>query len=529
MRVTGLPAAAAAIALTAALGAAVAPAVHAADDPCAPLAPAPTVPSDDAAAATPGDDATGSAEPDDALDSAGAEGRKEPAAVMRKHDLVTVELGPTGQPQASLITSNLTAQDLPETTVKNPTSLEGIRFVDRFGSPAVEGPAALIPLGGDGVTSATTESVFTKPLPVGVHAEYRKDPSKDSVAPSALVGESGDFTVSYRVTNTVFSDEVVRYTDARGVEHAQKLPIFAPYAGLFTVTLPEGGGLLRDGGGIVGVDRFGRQTVTWPVVLYPPFAHYQANYALDFTTATFAVPSAELELTPVRSRQDPMAQFSVDLLTRIVKAEKELADGVAKLAGDLAKLAAGIDELTGGLRDIDSATRQLTCYVDRAVTTATGLQGQLDDLVKGNPEIPSEALTAIQQGETDLRTLRADLDRLTAGVDKAYQGSEELDKGAYELLRRGAEAMEAKIVKASKEPALALAYIAAADSYAGQALPYPAPEQAEGTVTFRYTIAEVDESPWQGPALATLLVVAVASGVLLFVHRSRSRREDGSG
>lgn len=497
-----------------------APPASAAEDPCRPLALSAADPAGSDAAQA--EDAAEGESPEGDGDASADTVQKEPDVQLRKYELVTVELGPTGQPQAALITSSLTARDLPETLVRNPTSLEGIRYVDRLGSPDVEGSDALIPIGGDGVTSVATEAVFTKPLPVGVHAQYAQLPGDVSVDPQGLVGRDGTFSVGYRITNTVFTDETVRYQDARGVEHAATLPVFAPYAGTFKVVLPEGSGLVRSSDGIIGVDRYGRQTVTWPVVLYPPFGSYQESFSLGFETAAFAIPSARLELTPVTSRQDPMAQFSVDLLTRITSAEQELAAGLAELTKDLGKLAEGVGELSAGLRDIDAATRELTCYVDRAVTTALTVADSVDALLEANPDLPQEPVRVIREGEAELRTLRADLDRLAAGIDEAYEGSEELDRGAYELLRRGAERIERRLAKASKEPALAMAYIAAADESAVTALPYPAPEQAEGSASFEYVIAEEDQSPWSGPGWIALVAVVIASGVLLFIQRART-------
>lgn len=490
------------------------PTVYAAEDPCRVSINVPTN-------AEPGQ-SQGLAEPSPSAPS--AQPTSDPDFVdvpeLRRHDLITAVLSPTGQPRQATIASNLTARDWPEGEVRNPTSLVDIRYVDRWGSPAIEETEALIPIGGLGVTTAVTEAEFTKPLPIGLHAQYWQGREETGTNPAFFLGDDGVFSTKYRVTNTVFADQLVPYQDASGRSHVEKVPVFAPFAGYLTVTLPLGGAVLDAPLATISVDDLGRQTLTWRVVAYPPLGSYQNDYSVRWRTNAFAIPSVILDVHALTTDQDPAAAFSVDLLTKLDAGDRELAEGLTEVSYYLGQLAVGLDELTSGLGDFDLGAREVRCYVDRAVSSLLEIEESIEAV--SDPELRD----ALAMARGDLQVLRADVDRVAADVDKAYEGSEELDRGAYELQRRGVDRILDKLVSTSKEPALALAYLTAANAEAPSAMPYPLPASAVGSATYRYTIEEVDESPWTGPAWFAVIGLFVMAGAVTMVLRARSGPTD---
>jgi hypothetical protein len=81
---------------------------------------------------------------------------------------------------------------------------------------------------------------------------------------------------------------------------------------------------------------------------------------------------------------------------------------------------------------------------------------------------------------------------------------------------QGIDRIGQSVVEASREPALARAWLAATDRRAADALPYGAPEGADGTVSYRLTMASLRDTgtpAWQWWALGIVGLVALGWGV----------------
>ena len=105
---------------------------------------------------------------------------------------------------------------------------------------------------------------------------------------------------------------------------------------------------------------------------------------------------------------------------------------------------------------------------------------------------------------------------MDSGVDSAGQGAEAIADGVGQLQKEGTSQVLKSVVKASKDPAFARAYLAASQRRAADALPYGAPEGAAGRVSYIYTMPGSGETS-TGSSLAgwaLLAVIALAAGAV---------------
>ncbi len=244
-----------------------------------------------------------------------------------------------------------------------------MRYLDRLGRPEVGPDGVLLTVGGDR-PSALTQARFDKPLPVALHAEYALD---GAVVPAAdIPGAPGDVRVTYTLTNTTATRTDLAYTDASGAPQVSNQPVFAPFQGIATVTLPAGAQLIDDGGAMLATDQQGRTVARWNVALYPPISSPIQRIGFTMRTTRAAVPAVTVELTPATSDQDPGTGVTADLLGGATAGNESLYDGLAALDAAAGRLALGSAELSTGLVGLADGT-----------DTASGAASALADGVGG--------------------------------------------------------------------------------------------------------------------------------------------------
>lgn len=196
-----------------------------------------------------------------------------------------------------------------------------------------------------------------------------------------------------------------------------------------------------------------------------------------------------------------------------------LTDGLTATINGLVKLSNGAAESAGGANQLTTGTKDLT---DGLGDLADGAQ----DLAQGSADL-AEGAGQLAQGSQDLadgtsaqadatRAVGDALTQVDEGVDSAAGGADQLADGAGQLQEEGTEEVLASVVKASKDPALAKAYLAASQARAADALPYGAPDGAAGRVAYIYTLSGSEE-PGTASTLAgwgLLLVIAAAAGAV---------------
>ena len=353
------------------------------------------------------------------------------SAEVVNDEVVMAELDPSGLPERAVLISRTTVQG-PEREVIDPASGTNVRYLDRLGRPEV-GPDGVVLLVGGKRPTVLTEARFDKPLPVAVHAEYAV---AGAVVPAASIpGTSGEITVTYTLTNTTAEQTDLTYTDAAGQEQQATKPVFVPFQGTLTATLPEGAELVEAPDAMLATDEQGRTVARWNISLFPPVSTPIQSVALTMRDDRAGVPGAKVVLTPAGTDQDPATGFSADLLTGANEGNGQLYEGLDALdaaAGQLAngsdQLATGLAGLAGGANSAAGASESLAAGVnglakgagkaaDASESLASGV-GRLadgaDDVSDGSEKLAG-ALGQAATGAQDLADATAALARATSG------------------------------------------------------------------------------------------------------------------
>jgi putative membrane protein len=213
-------------------------------------------------------------------------------------------------------------------------------------------------------------------------------------------------------------------------------------------------------------------------------------------------------------------------LQRVEQGVVALSAGVR--SGDPADpgLVEGLAALSGGIDASATAARALRAGASDAVDGASGLASGADALAAGlstavgGSALLSDGAGALAEGGQALTDGAAALggaaDQLTSGAAQSATGTAAVAEGITAVRVEGIERLGDSVVAASREPALAQAWLAATDARASDALPYGAPDGAEGNAAYRLTMASLrdDSTPaWQWWALGVLCLAVAAWGV----------------
>jgi putative membrane protein len=329
--------------------------------------------------------------------------RAEPAQVVND-EVVLAELDPTGLPEHAVLVSRTTVQG-PQREVIDPASGTNVRYLDRLGRPEVGPDGVVLVIGGER-PSALTEARFDKPLPVAVHAEYS---AGGDVIPAATVpGTPGDVGITYTLTNTTAEQTTLAYTDAAGQAKQSDEPVFIPFQGTLTVTLPEGAQLVDAPDAMLATDDQGRTVARWNISLFPPISAPIQEVGLTMRDDRAGVPAATVVLTPAGTDEDPATGFSADLLTGAEEGNGQLYEGLDALNAAAGQLAEGSDQMATGLAGLAGG--------------ATAAAGASESLAEGVGGLADGAETAADASVS----LAGGVGRLADGADEVSAGSQEL-------------------------------------------------------------------------------------------------------
>jgi putative membrane protein len=338
------------------------------------------------------------------------------AAEVVNDEVVLAELDATGLPERAVLVSRVTVEG-PQRELIDPASTTNVRYLDRLGRPEVAPEGVILAVGGER-PSALTEARFDKPLPVAVHAEYSVG---GAVVPAATVpGSGGEIAVTYTLTNTTAEQTTLAYTDAAGQEQQSEEPVFIPFQGILTVTLPDGADMVDAPDAMLATDEQGRTVARWNISLFPPVSTPIQKVSLTMRSERAGVPGATVVLTPAGSDQDPATGFSSDLLTGANEGNGQLYEGLDALDAAAGQLSAGSDQLATGLAGLAGGAN-----------AAAGASASLADGVEGlaaGAETAADASTSLAKG----------VGRLADGADDVSAGSEEL-AGALGQAASGAQ------------------------------------------------------------------------------------------
>lgn len=332
-------------------------------------------------------------------------------------EIVVSQLDPRGLPIRSQLISRLSSKAGPERTIHDPTSTTNIVYLNQRGRPTVSGDGIEVQVGGSEPTVVLTEALVDKPLPVALHAEYRLD--GQVVDANQIVGATGEVAVRYTVTNTDVKTKTITYTDGDGRTRTQRQPVFAPFVGTLTVTLPEAVRPTNTKSAIVSTNKDGTTILTWQLLLYPPMGNYQQSVSFTSQMDDGAVPGVALTVAPAGSTQDPSVAFTSDLLSKSADGNEQLAGGLEQLNASTIQLAQGAAQLATGIAQLADGTTQLASGQDQ-------LSAGIGQAAGGSTELASGLAAAVpgsSQLADGLALVVANLPTLVAGVRGARDGA----------------------------------------------------------------------------------------------------------
>ncbi len=381
----------------------------------------------------------------------------EPRPEVVNDEVVLAELDASGLPERAILVSRVTVQGA-EREVIDPASATNVRYLDRLGRPSSTPDGVVLMVGGSRPT-ALTEARFDRPLPVALHAEYAVD--GDVMAAADVPGIAGQITVTYTLTNTTAAQTELTYPDASGQEQTSVEPVFVPFQGSLTATLPEDAELVEAPDAMLATDEQGRTVARWNVSLFPPISTPIQTLELTMRTERAAVPGVEVLLTPAGTDQDPATGFADELLDGSSSGSAELYEGLSTLDAAAGEIAQGTDELAAGLADLAAGARAASgasetlaqgvggladgadAAADASDTLAQGVGGLAagaDDVAAGSAELAG-ALGQAAVGVQDLAHATAALARATSGnpadqLDPLITGGEQIEAGLLEAAAR---------------------------------------------------------------------------------------------
>ena len=339
---------------------------------------------------------------------------------VMSQQVVFSELAPSGLPVTSQIVTRVITNDQPYGQVSIPTATNELHFVDRRGTPQVDGDNALVLMGGDGQSEVTLGASFQLPLPVAMHAEY----AIDGVAVDAgSVAGSGQMTLTYTVTNTVVKDETITYADSSGKQMSQQQKVFAPFTGTLSATLPPGMAMVSTPAAVVNTDERGNTVVTWNLVLYPPLGNYQQTLSFTVASAELSVPAVAMQVAPVTQSQAPAVGFAAGLIDSSVTGNETLTSGLTELDTNALAVASGAAQLSDGLVQVASGTQTLSDTVSsQLLPGAQGVASGASQSATGSAQLA----TGIQSSATGASQLASGLSELTTGLQQISDGLDTL-------------------------------------------------------------------------------------------------------
>lgn len=211
-------------------------------------------------------------------------------------------------------------------------------------------------------------------------------------------------------------------------------------------------------------------------------------------------------------------QALTDGLTATINGLVALSNGAAQSTGGAQLIAQGTQDLSQGLDDLAAGTDELSQGSADLAQGSNDLAEGSEQLAQGSNELAqgTEQLAqgSAQQADGTAKVGTA-LNGVTQGVEGARSGAEQVSSGARQLSAKGTQRILDQVVKASRDPAFASAYLKASAARAADALPYGAPEGAQGRVAYVYTLTGTEQdnrtASWASWGLLALFAAGVGA------------------
>jgi putative membrane protein len=278
---------------------------------------------------------------------------------------VLTEMSPEGEAGTSRVFTQLTVVGDGEVELALPNqSTSGLRNLDSFGRPAVEGDQVVYSVAAtrDG-TAERTVADNTAELPIELSIAYELD--GEPIEPRDLVGKTGDLTATFTVRNTTAVPTEVQFFDGRQNPQRETIDVAVPMVGSLSMNLDGRFVDIDAPAASVAGDGRGNTTISWSLVLFEPIGAEEQTVSYTAHVTDAIVPEMVGQFLPVdstsfsslKSVQETFGDVAEGLSSLTTGAlivdgnVKLLADGAGQLLDGLGQLSDGADQLSAGLNE----------------------------------------------------------------------------------------------------------------------------------------------------------------------------------
>jgi putative membrane protein len=337
---------------------------------------------------------------------------------------ILTELAPDGEPGTSRVFTQLTVQGEGDVSVSLPNqSTEGLRALDGFGGPDVEGDEVVHTLDASPQDGARARTVAdnTAELPVSMSVVYRLDGQE--VDPGDVAGVDGNVEVEYTIRNhTAEPTDIVSF-DAENNRVVETMDVAVPMVGTLSLTLPPSFANIDAPGAVTAGDGRGNTVVNFSLLLFEPLGSEELTISWSADSVDTAIPDTSLQVLPVDDRSFGSLGATAEAYKGATGSLTDLANGALIINSNLQLLASGAGELFDGL-------------ANSAVPGANELADGLEDAADGAGQL-SDGLGQARAGGVQLADglgeLAAGATQLADGQQAALAGSRELSSGLGQL------------------------------------------------------------------------------------------------
>ncbi|MEX1165229.1 MAG: hypothetical protein WEB03_16780 [Nitriliruptor sp.] len=351
------------------------------------------------------------------LPAAAQSGRAE--TIIQRQSILT-ETSPTGEAGTSRVFTQLAVTgDGPVTVTLPDQSTSGLRSLDGFGKPDVEGDQVVHQLdaGGEDGARARTVADNTAELPVSISVVHRLD--GEEVDPSDLAGENGRVEVEYTVRNLTAEPRDIVSFDAENNKTVETMDVAVPMVGSMSLTLPPSFVNIEAPGAVTAGDGRGSTVVNYSLLLFAPLGSEEQVVSWTADSVDTVIPMTSLQVLPVDDRSFGSLNATAEAYKGAAGSLGDLANGALIINSNLQLLGAGASELLAGLGQLADGANALN---DGLANTAAPGARQLSD-----------GLTAARTGggalSTGLGELALGANRLSDGLSDARDGGQRLEAG----------------------------------------------------------------------------------------------------
>ena len=321
-----------------------------------------------------------------------------------------------------------------DVTVIDPSSTEDVRNLLGYRAPDVETDAIRYHVSDlEGSAQFLTVSRPDKAIPLAMAVRYFLDGERHADGKD-LVGQTGEVTLRFSVTNTTSKLERLRYKDAAGNRQTTLARVPVPIVAQLQLLLPpDHFTSVEAPRADVVTDPTGNKIVNWNMVMIPPIGDLTQTFTLRAHAEDFRLGPVRLVGAPVAPRSRQFLDYAEEQLAGGVDSATSLYTGAGAIGENLDKLHEGTVKLLDGMEKLFAGSQQLTAGLNKAFSGSGQLTAGLDEAASGSGQLTS-GLTKLEDGSNQLTS---GLGQAVAGVGRPTDAPTASIAGGLNALKDG--------------------------------------------------------------------------------------------